>query len=59
MSDAEWHLHWVTVQEFARIIGKDPRIVRYWIIDGTITQLGFPIYRICHGRFNTRSFIFI
>ena len=57
--DSDWHMHWVTVQEFARMMRKSPQIVRHWIQDGTISDLGFPIYRISHGRFNTRSFILI
>jgi hypothetical protein len=49
--------HWLTVQEFARMMGRSPRMVQRWIDDGTLAEFGFPVYRVNRGYHNRRTFI--
>lgn len=48
---------WLTVQEFARMMGRCDRQVRKWTSDGTLIDFGYPMYVFGTGRFNRRTYI--
>jgi len=53
-----WYGHWVTTEEFARIMGRPHRTVQEWAANGTMVEFGIPVYRVTTGRCNTRHFIY-
>ncbi len=44
-----WRAHWLTTQEFARVMGRRPQTVYAWLRDGTLAEFGIPSYQI-RGR---------
>ena len=53
-----WHAHWLTVSEFARLMGRRPRAVYYWVENGTLAEFGIPVCQFRHGRSHSgRMFI--
>lgn len=51
-----WDHHWLTVAEFARMMGRSTRQVRYWTSNGTLLEFGYPVYCVSPGRFNRHTF---
>jgi len=53
-----WRAHWLTAQEFARVMGRRPQTIYSWLRNGTLAEFGIPVY--CH-RFQRvhRARIFI
>jgi hypothetical protein len=53
-----WRAHWLTVNEFARMMGRAPDTVHWWIRQGTLAEFGIPVYQFRNGRLHSgRSFI--
>ena len=53
-----WRAHWLTVQEFSRMMGRRPQTVYSWIGDGTLADFGIPMCQFRHGkRHSGRVFI--
>lgn len=53
-----WRAHWLTVSEFARMMGRDPQTVYKWIRQGTLAEFGIPCCRFRAGRLHSgRVFI--
>ena len=48
---------WLTVKEFARLMGRPERHVRRWVQNGTLTEFGISSYTISRGRFHNKHFI--
>lgn len=65
MNNSETGLHefhssqWLTVREFARVMGRNERQIRRWVNDGTLAEFGFPLICYDHGRFHRIYFISI
>ena len=45
-----WRAHWLTAQEFARVMGRRPQTVYAWLRDGTLAEFGIPTYQLRCGR---------
>jgi len=53
-----WHAHWLTVQEFSRVMGRDPQTVYWWLHNGTLAEFGIPVWQTRCGRLHSgRTFI--
>ena len=53
-----WRAHWLTVQEFSRMMGRSPSTVYDWVGDGTLAEFGIPVWQTRHGRLHSgRTFI--
>ena len=52
-----WDHHWLTIREFARMMGRSERQVENWTNDGTLFDFGFPIYCVGRGVNRRRFFI--
>jgi hypothetical protein len=53
-----WRSHWLTVQEFARVMGRDPQTVYWWIGNGTLAEFGVPVCQFRGSRLHSgRTFI--
>lgn len=53
-----WRAHWLTVNEFARMMGREERTVYNWLRDGTLAEFGVPVCQFRHGRLHSgRTFI--
>lgn len=53
-----WRAHWLTVNEFARLMGRRPFTVHGWIRSGVLAEFGFPICQFrCGGLHSGRTFI--
>ena len=53
-----WRAHWLTVQEFSRLMGRRPRTVYDWIDDGTLAEFGIPSCQFRYGKLHSgRTFI--
>lgn len=53
-----WRAHWLTVQEFSRMMGRRPFTVHWWLRNGTLAEFGIPVYRVRDGRLHSgRAFI--
>lgn len=45
-----WRAHWLTVQEFSRMMGRRPQTVYSWIENGTLAEFGIPMCQFRQGR---------
>jgi hypothetical protein len=45
-----WRAHWLTVNEFSRMMGRAPDTVHWWLRNGTLAEFGIPVYRVCGRR---------
>ncbi len=53
-----WRAHWLTVNEFSRMMGRDPQTVYKWLRIGTLAEFGVPTYQFRHGGLHSgRVFI--
>lgn len=53
-----WRAHWLTVNEFAQVVGRRPYTVHAWLRNGTLAAFGIPTYRFCSGMPHSgRTFI--
>ena len=53
-----WRGHWLTVTEFARMMGREPRTGYNWVRNGTLAEFGVPVYQFrCGGLHSGRVFI--
>jgi len=53
-----WRAHWLTAQEFARMMGRDPQTIYKWLRIGTLAEFGIPVCQFRHGRLHSgRTFI--
>jgi hypothetical protein len=53
-----WRAHWLTVNEFSRMMGRSPDTVNWWVRQGILAEFGIPVYRVRHGRLHSgRIFI--
>ena len=53
-----WRAHWLTITEFSRMMGRQPRTIREWVDEGTLAEFGIPVCQFRHGkRHSGRSFI--
>jgi hypothetical protein len=53
-----WRAHWLTVEEFSRMMGRRPQTVHTWIRNGTLAEFGIPMCRFRHGGIHSgRTFI--
>jgi hypothetical protein len=53
-----WRAHWLTVNEFARMMGRRPFTVHWWLRNGTLAEFGIPVCRFrCGGLHSGRIFI--
>ena len=53
-----WRAHWLTVNEFAQVVGRRPYTVHAWLRNGTLAAFGIPTYRFRSGRPHSgRTFI--
>jgi hypothetical protein len=49
--------YWLTLTEFARVMGRPERTVRQWAQNGTLVEFGLPVWCISTGRFHNRHFV--
>lgn len=53
-----WRAHWLTVEEFARVMGRRPQTIYWWLRTGTLAESGIPVYQARGGRLHSgRTFI--
>lgn len=53
-----WRAHWLTAQEFARMMGREPQTIYKWLRNGTLAEFGVPVYQSRFGRLHSgRIFI--
>jgi Helix-turn-helix domain len=53
-----WRAHWLTTQEFARMLGRSHWTIYTWIRNGTLAEFGVPTYQLRSGRLHSgRTFI--
>ncbi len=53
-----WRGHWLTVTEFARMMGREPRTVAWWVETGILADFGIPVCQFRHGKVHSgRAFI--
>lgn len=53
-----WHAHWLTTTEFARMMGRSPWTVQTWLRNGTLAEFGFPVRQFRSGGLHSgRTFI--
>lgn len=45
-----WRAHWLTATEFARVMGRDPQTVYWWLKHGTLAEFGIPVCQFRHGK---------
>ena len=56
--ECNWHAHWLTAQEFARVMGRSHWTVQRWIRNGTLTEFGIPVCQFRQGKSHSgRTFI--
>jgi hypothetical protein len=51
-----WRAHWLTAQEFARVMGRRPQTIYWWIGNGTLAEFGIPICEFKFGRKHSARF---
>jgi hypothetical protein len=44
-----WRAHWLTANEFARVMGRSPWTIHTWVRNGTLAEFGIPVYRFRQG----------
>lgn len=53
-----WRAHWLTVNEFAHMMGRHPQTVYSWINNNTLAEFGFPVCQFRRGGLHSgRVFI--
>ena len=53
-----WRAHWLTANEFARMMGREPVTIYKWIKNGTLADFGVPVMHFRRGRRHSgRTFI--
>jgi hypothetical protein len=53
-----WRAHWLTVNEFSRMMGRAPDTVHWWIRQGVLADFGIPVMQFRQGkRHSGRTFI--
>jgi hypothetical protein len=53
-----WRAHWLTAQEFSRVMGRPPATIYRWMREGTLAEFGIPIYQFRQGGLHSgRIFI--
>jgi hypothetical protein len=53
-----WRAHWLTAQEFARMMGREPQTVYKWLRNGTLAEFGVPVMHFRQGKQHSgRTFI--
>jgi hypothetical protein len=53
-----WRAHWLTVQEFSRMMGRPPDTIYRWLRTGTLAEFGVPVMQFRGGRLHSgRTFI--
>lgn len=45
-----WRRHWLTTVEFARVMGRHPQTVYWWLRNDTLAEFGIPIMHFRQGR---------
>jgi hypothetical protein len=45
-----WAGHWLTVPEFARLVGRSPWTVHWWLRKETLSAFGLSVYEIRTGK---------
>jgi hypothetical protein len=45
-----WRAHWLTVQEFSRMMGREPQTVYKWIRNNTLSEFGVPVMHFRNGK---------
>lgn len=56
--DHNWSAHWLTAQEFSRVMGRRPQTVYTWLRNGTLAEFGIPVCTFrCGGLHSGRTFI--
>ena len=45
-----WRAHWLTVQEFSRMMGRRPQTIYSWLRDDTLAEFGIPTCQFRHGK---------
>jgi len=48
-----WRAHWLTVQEFSRMMGRPPDTVYKWLRTGTLAEFGVPVMQFRSGRLHS------
>jgi len=58
LSVHNWRAHWLTVQEFSRMMGRPPNTVYRWLRTGTLAEFGVPVMQFRGRRLHSgRTFI--
>ena len=53
-----WRAHWLTAQEFSRMMGRHPQTVYWWLKHGTLAEFGIPVCQFRGGKLHSgRVFI--
>jgi len=53
-----WHAHWLTVNEFSRMMGRRPYTIHTWLRRGTLMEFGIPVMQFRNGhKHSGRTFI--
>jgi hypothetical protein len=45
-----WRAHWLTVQEFAHMMGRPQPTVYKWLRNGTLAEFGIPVMQFRGSR---------
>jgi len=51
-----WRAHWLTANEFARMMGREPVTVYKWLRNGTLAEFGVPVVQFRYGRRHSSRF---
>ena len=51
-----WPGHWLTIQEFSRLMGRQPSTVYGWLANGTFKDFGLSVYEFRLGRKHSARF---
>ncbi len=51
-----WPGHWLTITEFSRMMGRNPRTVYGWIEDDVLSTFGISVYGFRSGRKHSARF---
>jgi hypothetical protein len=51
-----WPGHWLTIQEFSGLMGRQPSTVYGWLANGTFKDFGLSVYELRLGRKHSARF---
>lgn len=58
-SSYNWRAHWLTANEFARVMGREPQTIYKWLRNGTLAEFGIPVCQFRSGRLHSGRFFIL